>query len=224
MSFVERSFAMTRWPTVFALALAGILVAVLSVQAQQNDGPPGGRRGGRGPGMGGPGGGLMILRLEKVQADLKLTDEQKEKLRGLGQEARGNRENLDKQLAEILKPEQLARLKEIRLQVDGAGALSRNPEVAKALELTDDQKEKLQALQTEAREKMRDAMQGGEDLTREARMAKMTEMRKEMQTKALAVLTPEQQKKFEKMQGAKIEIDFSALRPQGGRRGPANQN
>ena len=65
---------------------------------------------------------------------------------------------------------------------------------------------------------MRDSMQG---LTREERMAKMPEMRKEMQTKALAVLTPEQQQKFEKMQGAKIEIDFSAIRPQGGKRAPA---
>ena len=41
---------------------------------------------------------------------------------------------MEQQLAEILKPKQLERLKQIRLQMEGANALS-NPEVAMALHL-----------------------------------------------------------------------------------------
>ncbi len=219
---------MTRWPMLIAVALVGIMVAAVSVQAQPDNGPPGGRRGDRvGPrpgGPGGPGGGFMLLRLENVQADLQLTAEQKTKLEALGQEPRGgreNRENREKQIAEILKPEQLERLKQIRIQIEPGMALHNNPEVAKALALTDEQKGKLRTLREEAREAMREAFQDGEDLTPQERRAKGVEMRKEMLEKALGVLTPEQREKFEKMQGAKIELDFSSLRPPRGGRGPA---
>ena len=215
---------MSRSLTVCALALAGTMLIAVSVQAQQNEGQRPRRGGGQGMATI-PGGGIGLLRLEQVEKDLKLTDEQKEKIRGLGREMRENRENAEKKLADILTPEQRDRLKQIRLQVAGPIALTADAEVAKALALTEDQVSKLKAMQREAGEKMRESFQGMRDLSPEERRAKMGEMRQKMQemrkdmtTKALEVLTSEQREKFEKMQGAKIDVDiFSRPRGPGGR-------
>src|SRR5262249_53030085 len=51
-----------------------------------------------------------------------------------------------KLLAEILKPKQISRLKQINLQLEGIGALLQNKEGALALKLTDDQKGKVTKL------------------------------------------------------------------------------
>lgn len=205
---------------VTVLALAVAMLVALAAQAQQDGG---GRRGERrGPGgPGGPGAGIGLLMNDKVQAELKLTDDQKEKLRGLGREMRENREDTEKKLAEILTPEQMSRLKELRLQVGGVAVLT-TPEVAKELALTDDQLSKLKELQQESMAGMREAYQGMRDLSQDARQAKMTEMREKMEKsrqetlkKAMEVLTPEQREKLEKMKGAKVDIEM--FRPQGPR-------
>ena len=141
------------------------------------------------------------------------------------------RTDMDQKVAEILKPEQVDRLKQIQFQVEGARAL-RNPEVVKELGLSEDQTAKLTSMQREVMEKMREAFQGGgQEMTpeqRQERRAKMTEMRKEMETKAMEILTPEQKEKFQKMQGRKIEIELPAFGGRGPRAGgrnrqPANQ-
>jgi Spy/CpxP family protein refolding chaperone len=202
---------MTRLPMVFAMAVTAAMLAALSAQAQPAPGGGGGMRGGM----------MMIpltrlVQVEKVAADLKLTSDQKEKLKALPPPTRDNRADVEKQAAEILTPEQLERVKQIRLQLQGPVALA-SPEVAKALELTDEQRGKIQTVQQEAQAKMQEARQGARDMTTEQRaemMKKMQESRKETLEKILAVLTPEQKAKFEKMQGAKIELDMSALRPQ----------
>jgi Spy/CpxP family protein refolding chaperone len=189
---------MSRSLSVFALTVLGAMLVAVSAYAQPNEG---GAPGGRGRGMGGPG---MLLRSEQIQKELKLTDEQKEKVKALAAEPRGNRQDMEKKIAEILKPEQVERLKQIRLQMGGAAALA-NREVVKALGLSDDQVAKLKAIQDAARAKM-------QDVPREERRAKMAEMRKETMDKAIEVLTPPQREKYEKLKGAKIDIDFSALR------------
>ena len=148
----------------------------------------------------------MLLRSPQVQTELKLTDDQKGKVGALAGE-RGSAKDAEPKIAEILKPEQLARLKQIHLQVAGVQGLN-NPEVVKALALTDDQRSKIKALQDDARTKM----QGMQGMSREERMAKMLEIRKENMAKALEILTPPQKEQFTKLQGAKFEFDFSSLR------------
>ena len=51
-----------------------------------------------------------------------------------------------KKLEGFLKPEQLKRFKQVEVQADGRQRLHANPDVAKALKVTDEQKEKVTAL------------------------------------------------------------------------------
>jgi hypothetical protein len=235
---------MLRRYCVFACVLTCAMMMATAAIAQPPGGRQGGGRGGFGGGMmGGPGANLMgLLRSQDVQNDLQLTTDQKDKLQdaaqamGMGnmrermqglqdlsQEERMAKmqeimkemqEKTEKQLAEILQPAQLARLKEIRLQVMGAGALAL-PEVSKALDITAEQTEKLKAIQQQIQDKVREAMQGSQDLSQEERMAKMRELRqqtmKEATEKALEILTPQQKVTFEKLKGKKIDIDLSTL-------------
>ena len=202
-------------------------------------------RPGMGRGMMGPGGGIVgLLRLEQVQKELNLSDEQKEKIKDLAKEMRPPRrsegeapspeerqammEKTQKKLAEILKPEQLQRFKEIRLQAMGPAALG-NPEVVKTLGITDNQR-KLKTLRDDFNEKRRETHRFDSGSLREEQTAKMAEnqkkmrqMEKELMEKALAVLTPEQREKFDKLQGKKIDLDFSALMRRPERPAPENR-
>ena len=136
-------------------------------------------------------------------------------------------EKAQKEIAEILKPEQLQRLKQIEIQVLGAAALM-TPEVVKALNITDDQQAKLKTIHYEAVGKRQELMGSLQGLSREEMMAKRAESReklrqieKETLEKALAALTPEQREKFEKLKGKKLEVDLSTLLPRGQGRQPA---
>ena len=145
--------------------------------------------------MGFPGGGLLLLlRNESVQKDLQLTPEQIDKLKELGKtpvkarpramgelsatsprrtakrscriaaEAEARGEEIKKKIEAILTTEQLARLKEIRLQAAGPAALV-HPDVVKALNLTDEQKEKIKTL----RQQVADLRKEAGKLSREER-------------------------------------------------------
>ena len=152
------------------------------------------RPGGRGFGFGLPGDGLLLLlRSESVQLDLKLTPEQIDKVKELGKTLReglpepgtfrnltpeerrakfaelqpklkARAEETKKKIGEILTKEQMERLKQIRLQAAGPGALS-DPDVVKALNLTDEQKEKIKTL----RKQIADLMTENRKLTRDER-------------------------------------------------------
>ena len=74
-----------------------------------------------------------------------MTDEQIEKLKSLASQLFADPANAVKTLGQILTPQQIERLKQIKLQAAGAAALS-IPEVAKALALTEEQREKLKTL------------------------------------------------------------------------------
>jgi periplasmic protein CpxP/Spy len=67
--------------------------------------------------------------------------------------------------------------------------------IAEELNLTPEQRTKLEA----AMKEQRDAAQGAKDLTPEERRAKMQENRKAMDAKIKAILTPEQYAKWEKL-------------------------
>jgi len=202
------------------------------------------RQGGRGGFGGRGGGGSFLLQIPEVQKELKIDEGQLEALKLLNEanqakarELRQNSANLtddqrreqframaaaqQKEVASILNATQVARLKQLEIQRAGVGAL-RQTSVQTALNLTADQKAKLEAQQTADREAMRAVFQGfrGQDGQRptpeqltEAR-TKMEAMRKASEAKTLAILTDAQKKQFEAMKGA----PFTFPQRQGGRR------
>jgi Spy/CpxP family protein refolding chaperone len=206
----------------WAVALALVALVTPAAWAQ---------RGGRG-GRGGGGFGMVgLLGQQSVQKELNLSDEQVKKVQELQAKAREARQGLrdlsreerqakmqelakagEKSVAGLLKPEQMKRLKQISLQLRGAGAFG-NPEVAKALNLTDEQKEKLKAIQEETGRAVRELFQGGGD--RAEMRKKMAELHKGANEKATALLTDDQKAKWKEMTGTpfKGEITFG-----GGRR------
>lgn len=223
------------------LALSAVVALCVGAVAAQ-PGPGGRGPGGFGfGGFGGGGGGLlMLLRMEAVQKEIKATDDQLASLRKLGEEMRGGgerpnfgdmsqeerekamsamRERMEKanaKVAEILKPEQVARLEEISIQMRGTMALA-DPKVVKKLGLSEDQQKKLQEVQQANAAAMREAFQGGD---REAARAKMQDLRKQSTEKVMAVLTSEQKAAFEKLKGAEFKMPEGAFgRPGGGRGG-----
>src|SRR5262249_30681216 len=121
----------------------------------------------RGAGSGMP--PIMPLGQKSVQENLKLSDVQVKQLKEFGakmqkesaglrdlseDERRAKFQELrkegDKQVAKILDKKQAKRLKQISLQLQGTMAYS-NPEVAKALDLSDDQKKQIADIQKETR-------------------------------------------------------------------------
>jgi len=182
--------------TVTTLATAALLLAAATALAQPQDGNrPGGRRGFGPPGgfMGGPGGPgmgdptLRLLRMEEVQKELELVDDQKEQLRkiadDMGQQMRQmfqgmadlspeqrqakfneSREKMQaaseaarKKVDEILLPHQSDRLKQLALQMQGTSALM-DPKIQEELKFTEEQKQKLQAAREKFEAKMREMM------------------------------------------------------------------
>ncbi len=180
---------------------------------------------------------VFLLRGEAVQTELKLDDEQKKSLGELSQQLQQDAfeimsglqdltpEEQQEQMPEvmkmieekgneiqgkvdtILKDEQKSRLKELSLQARGAAGLE-DEEVAKALELSDDQLKKLAEIREEGNAAMQEAMQslraGGGD--QGEMREKMGKLRDELSEKALAVLTDEQREKLDKMKGAEFKF------------------
>jgi len=200
------------------------------------------RPGGFGGGFGGPGGGnngnLNTLNLEAVQKELEITDEQKEKLKKLGEDvakemrdqfsgfrdlSREDREKkmeelqaklktrgeeIQKEVDAVLTPAQRVRLKQVAIQIQGTRALD-SKEVQEALGITDEQKEKITKIREESRAGMRDLFQPGGN--REEAQKKMEEARKATEEKLTAVLTDAQKTKYEQMKGKKFEFDRTQL-------------
>jgi len=201
------------------------LVALLAAPAVAQQGRGGGRFGG--------GGLAQLLGNSGVQKELKLEDQQVEKAKQLAEktseklrEARQSFQGLDqderrtkmqelnrevnattlKAVGEFLKPEQVARLKQISLQVRGVQAFN-DPEVQKKLNLTDSQKSDFQAIAQESMEGARGLFsQDQSPEEREAATKKIGALRKEALTKAEAKLNDEQQKTWKELLGAPFEF------------------
>jgi Spy/CpxP family protein refolding chaperone len=209
----------------------GLALAIALVLAQEAPAQ-------RGPGRGGFGGGPFgLLTNEGVQKELKLTEEQSEKIQKLAKESREKHtgefeklrdldqserqqklqemmktinEEANKALAGVLKPEQEKRLKELRLQQEGAQAFA-DSEVQKGLKLTDEQKESIKTLGEDARKHMRELFQGGGGAggaNREELGKKMQALQKETLEKVMGVLTDDQKKAWKEMTGAPFEFHF----------------
>jgi hypothetical protein len=116
-------------------------------------------------------------------------------------------------VAEILKPEQLKRVKQISLQQQGAQSLS-NLEVASALKLTDEQSSKIKRIQEETRTARGQRGQRGQ--RDEEMLKKLAEARKATNEKLMNVLTDEQKAKWKELTGEPFKGEIS--RPQFGGR------
>ena len=211
--------------TILAVAsLAAALLAALPV-SEASAQPPGGR--GRGMGIGGMMSQASLLRQEAVQADLGLaadlkkkiaaelperapgggggggnrrdmTDEQRQKWM---EERRASNKEDDKKIAGLLDAKQLERLKQIRIQALGAGALM-DDTLAKELSITDDQVAKFQS----AMQEMRQGGGGGNP----------GEMRAKMTAKAREILSADQTATLAALKGPAFDISKLQMRGPGG--------
>ncbi len=175
---------------------------------------------------------VTLAQLKEVQADLKLTDEQKTKVASLNddlseerraarEDAGGDFEKMRKEItllnAEFTKEfnatldeAQQKRAYEVYLQVNGPVALS-DESVAAALTFSDEQKQKLEQSLADSRSKAMASFQSFQSLSDEERAKKVAEMVHSRDDGLLAVLDDAQKKQFEEMQGAKLEVDLSKL-------------
>jgi hypothetical protein len=217
---------------VLTVAVVAFIAAPVCAQQQRRGGG-----GGRGAGAGmGPGGmsQLGLLAQKSVQEELKLTPDQVEKVTEAQRKQQGARQGFadlspeertkkiqemaketDKLVADMLKPDQAKRLKQIQLQQQGAMAFN-NPEVAKALNFTAEQKQKLKDIQDMVAKERAALRQGGGD--RQEAAKKIADLTKKTNTEALALLTADQKAKWKEMTGEPFKGEIT----QGGGRRPRN--
>ena len=157
-------------------------------QGAQRGGPPGDRRGMRGQ----PGG-----------------EQGMQPRMGMGPD------QMDQKLRGILSDSQMKRLKELRLQRDGAMALSRK-DIADQVGLSDDERLKIRGMIDEARDSMRPD-QGGQPGQPPSRQ-EMEEMHKKLNDQILSTLSSKERSKWEELCGKPFKFD-ETWHPQGMRRG-----
>ena len=251
--------------------IATLAMAAICTSAFAQGGPPPPRGGGQpdmqgGP-QGGPGMGLRmgpheapLLMRPDVQKELKLTEEQIEKIKGLfpppmggphegmapgggqgfggpggqpgrqggaqagqrrgggqpGQPPQGGpgggpdgpqmmRMDMDDKLKDVLSDSQLKRLKELRLQRQGAEALSRK-EIAEKAGLSDEHRQLIRGILEEARENAPHP-QPGERPDPQEMKKQMDAFRADLNKKVLAVLSSTERSKWEAMLGKPFKFD-----------------
>jgi hypothetical protein len=213
-------------------ALLAALVMLTAAQSQQ-------------VGFGGFGTGpTSLVNSKTVLADIKATDEQAAKLREWAKEfpakqfaamkdiqgapqkkAAAMTAEAWKGIGEVLKPDQVKRLKQIELQAAGVTAFSR-PEVVEALKFTDDQKAKIReaggtVFRTMVALREEFGATGFAPLNLEPAKKlehdkKLAAINKEMRDAVETALTDEQKKKWKEMTGDPIDVTKvqSETRPQ----------
>ncbi|MFO0808387.1 MAG: hypothetical protein U0746_07175 [Gemmataceae bacterium] len=232
---------------VLSLGLAAALAGPAA--AQRNQQPGGGR------GMGGNASFGALLQNEAVQKELKMEKDQADKvieavkkvqekhaddfakLRDLSQDERRtktqeltatvNGETLTA-IGDMMKPEQLTRLKQIELQRAAAAGYARK-EIQTALKLSDEQKDKVKTLVADYEKQMQELVgargqggqggqgkggqgkggqgkggQGGRGLG--ANQEKVTALRKEVAEKFVALLDDSQKKTWKGLTGEPFEV------------------
>ena len=218
-----------------------VCLAALAVTASPAFAQRGGGRGGRGFGGFGRGGMNpvnMLNRNEQLQKELKITDEQKEKIKTISDEARNagggfqgfqdltdeerlkrmeemrkRGEETAKKIEAVLTPEQVQRLKGIKIWMQGTAALT-DPEIVKELKLSDEAVKQLKTIAEESSKKRREAFTGLDRESSSEDRKKATDkaalIRKDADEEALQVLTAEQKTALDKLKGEKFEFDMSA--------------
>jgi len=121
-------------------------------------------------------------------------DERRAKFGEIRTKMEGLSADSEKQLEKVLLPHQLDRLKQIDLQTKmkyrGSSALT-GGDVAKALNLTDEQREKLEKRAAEVQEELQ---------------TKIKQLQADARKKMLDVLTPDQQAQLEKLMGQQFDL------------------
>jgi hypothetical protein len=228
--------------TILVLAVALNLTPLANAQFKPNDeaalpppsmiGLPGSSRYGTDP--------LHLLQTAKVKKELKITDEQSAKLAKIGEKydreaasklgngrtdglsAQAIRETGDKliessrqEVSTVLNPEQLNRLKQILLQVNGAEALQ-DKEVAKQVGFSAEESAKLQKLMAQTNDKLRGsfgtARSGDSNQTQKIIGANTRSAEKiddQAQNQYLSVMTADQKQKLEALRGAPFTLEKS---------------
>ena len=212
----------------FALALAVAVAAPLLAQPR--------------PGQGGfgPQDGAALLRNKSVQEELKISEDQTTKLKEIGDKIRAKyadefkdagrdfakirevgkkvSEETKKALADanILKPEQTKRLRQIEVQTAGLTAFSME-DVQKVLKLTDkqiaDAKAASDDIRKDADEMRKDA---GMDFKKFAEIrTKVEKMRSDALNKLTGTFSDDQKKAYKELTGEKFELKVEFTRPGG---------
>lgn len=176
---------------------------------------------------------VQLASLEKVQTELKLTDEQKKLAQELsdkfvedrrevfqansGGDFAAMREQVTKlgdeataTLTAKLDEGQQKRLTELYVQVNGTNALF-DQVVSAGLKISDEQKPKLAEARQANFDAMRAAFQDTQNMSDDERREAFAKLRSEGDTRLLAVLNDQQKSDFEKMKGVELELDLSSL-------------
>ena len=182
------------------------------------------------------GGGAGLIANKDVQKELKLTDEQTAKAEAAARVVRekhhGDFAKLDdldaqerfektaeivrtmtgetnKALADVLKPEQMKRYRQIQLQHLGLMAFT-EPDVRSKLKLTDAQVGRIGRINADSQSQRRELAQGGGG-NREEMRKKAATLGKEGMDKALAVLSADQKQAWKDMTGEPFEVRFQGF-------------
>jgi hypothetical protein len=212
------------------LTVGLVLLAASPAFAQRQRGGFGGRQ--MGP--------AQLLAMDKVQEELKITDDQKAAVTKITDKYKDDiaaaRQNMDRQkaadlakqenddlekaLPDILKADQLKRFKQLEVQAAGLQAFSKD-DVATALKLTDDQKKSIKDTQDELQKDVQDLFQNaGQGGDRAAAMQKIQTMRKDALDKVVNTLSDDQKKTWKDLTGEKFEFPAPMGRGnRGGNRG-----
>jgi hypothetical protein len=178
-------------------------------------------------------GAPFIVFREKVLDELKVSDQQKEKLmqhvmeqvmetgpfldsltetgqereKKLNEHRKHAREKLAKLLKDVLQPAQLNRLRQVKLQQEGAFALGQD-DVQKELKITQEQLRKfmtiVQELQKNVTPLFKEVQAGGNP---EEIRPKIEQLRKDHAKKLEAVLTDAQKKQWKELLGPPFELE-----------------
>jgi hypothetical protein len=237
------------------LRVLGVGCLVLALAAGQALAQEKGKRGpggfGMGMGMGGPGGQgmtLMLLQAVKVQKELDLVQDQKDKLKELSGKFQGEmREQFSGMgdLRDLSQEERQAKMKEIQekaaevtkkfqkqadeilLRTQGERLKEISLQLRGTQALMDKEVADKLKIDDDQKERIqaaqRSVFEKARDLfaggDREKAMEKMRDLQKEASEKAMDVLTAEQKEQFAKMKGDKVDFTMQDVFPQMGRPG-----
>ena len=150
-------------------------------------------------------GPFALLQRQDIRKELKLSKDQGKQLDEIGKNLTKTSESgglqlnslqkVDDDMLAVLDDGQKQRFAEVRIQVRGATSLS-DPAVAKALELTDDQKDAVKRIRKAAQSRLLDVMRKGNGDN-----GTMEKISKPEEKDLLAVLNEDQQKAFVKLAG-----------------------
>jgi hypothetical protein len=178
------------------------------------------------------GGGAGLIANQDVQKELKLTKEQTSKAEAVARAVRekyhgefAKFEELDAQarfektaeivrnmssetnegLADVLKPEQMKRYRQIQLQQIGLMAFT-EPDVQSKLKMSDEQVSRIRKINPQSQSQRREFAQGGGN--RGEMPKKMETPGKDGMDKALAVLSADQKQAWKDMTGEPFDVRF----------------